>query len=324
MASVCWSLQCPISALTQAGGGGLLFRSLVPSRCGEGLALLSALRCSGSRLIYMEHALRCARFQPLGVPQKCETKSCTCFLRLPRQSGSGSQGLDWRTLPGCGMPSPLRGPSLSFRPRQSGACALCPPRPQPQSPPAPCVSPRPSQRMSTIQNLRRSLIRNWRPVCSAVGAAVLGDLPAPFPSPLPPASGRAGPVCSLRALLWTCSVPLFCERPAVCSGQLIFSLYFAIPQFKLVTHKSSLRLSSGHSGPVLTLSNAARSSPFHPHLLVADAGVWGTFLLGVAFRHVICGFYLLFPSQSGCPPRFKNFSQTCQCEGFLGFGNFLY
>ena len=34
------SLQCLISALTQAGGGGLLFRSLVPSRCGEGGPLL--------------------------------------------------------------------------------------------------------------------------------------------------------------------------------------------------------------------------------------------------------------------------------------------
>ena len=66
------------------------------------------------------------------------------------------------------------------------------------------------------------------------------------------------------------------------------------PQFKLLSHKSSLRLPSGHSGLVLTLSNAARSSPFRPHLLVADAGVWGTFLLGVAFRHVICGFYLFY------------------------------
>ena len=27
---------------------------------------------------------------------------------------------------------------------------------------------------------------------------------------------------------------------------------------------------------------------------MADAGVWSTFLLGVAFRHVICGFYLFF------------------------------
>ena len=102
------------------------------------------------------------------------------------------------------------------------------------------------------------------------------------------------------------------------------SLSFAVPQFKLVTHKSSLQLSSGHSGPVLTLSNATRSSLFCLHLLLVDAGIWGTFLLGVAFRHVIYGFYLLFPSQSGCPPRFKNFPQTCQCEGFLVFGNFLY
>ena len=76
--------------------------------------------------------------------------------------------------------------------------------------------------------------------------------------------------------------------------QLIFSLSLAIPQFKLLSHISSLQLPSGHSGQVLTLSNAARFSPFRPHLLVADAGVWGTFLLGVAFRHVICGFYLFF------------------------------
>ena len=48
-------------------------------------------------------------------------------------------------------------------------------------------------------------------------------------------------------------------------------------------------------GPVLTLSNAAGSSPFRPHLLAAGAGVRGIFLLGVAFRHVICGPYLISP-----------------------------
>ena len=74
----------------------------------------------------------------------------------------------------------------------------------------------------------------------------------------------------------------------------IFSLSLAIPQFKLLSYGSSLWLPSGHSGPVLTLSNTAHSSPFSPHLLMADASVWGTFLLGVAFRHVICGFYLFF------------------------------
>ena len=115
---------------------------------------------------------------------------------------------------------------------------------------------------------------------------------SPPPCLLPPA--RDGPVCHRLALLWNCSVPLFCDRQSVCSGQLVFSLSLAIPQFKLLSHVTSLRLPSGHSGPVLTLSNAARSSPFRPHLLVADVGVWGTSLLGVACRHVICGFYLFF------------------------------
>ena len=153
-----------------------------------------------------------------------------------------------------------------------------------------------------------------------VGGAVSAAEFAPFPSPLPPASGTDGPVHCQQALLWNCLDPLFCERPAMCSGRLIFSLSLAIPQFKLLSHVSSLRLPSGPSGPVLTLSNAARSSPFHPHLLVADAGLWGTFLLGVAFRHVICGFYLFF-----LPVRLpsKNFPQTHQCEGFLVFGHFL-
>ena len=44
----------------------------------------------------------------------------------------------------------------------------------------------------------------------------------------------------------------------------------------------------------LFLSNAANFSPFSSHLLVADVSIWGIFLLGVAFRHVICGFYFFF------------------------------
>ena len=86
LASVCWSLQCLISALTQAGGGGLLFGLLVPWRCVEGLVLFSRLRCSGSRLLYMERALRCARFQPSGAPHK-RGFSCACVLclRWPEQ-----------------------------------------------------------------------------------------------------------------------------------------------------------------------------------------------------------------------------------------------
>ena len=147
------------------------------------------------------------------------------------------------------------------------------------------------------------------------------------PFPLPPASshrrGWAGPRPASSSL--DLLRPFVLRTAGSVFGRLTFSLSLAIPQFKLVTHKSSLRLSSGHSGPGLTLSNAARSSPFCPHLLVADAGVWGTFLLGVAFRHIICGFYFFFLTQLGCPPRFKNFPQTHQCKGFLvwKFGNFL-
>ena len=84
--------------------------------------------------------------------------------------------------------------------------------------------------MSIIQNLRKSLDRNWRPVCSVGGDAFSGAEFAPFPSPLPPTSGGDGQVCHRLALLWSFSVPLFCEWLAVCSGWLIFSI--AIPQFQ--------------------------------------------------------------------------------------------
>ena len=85
LASVCQSLQCLISTLTQAGGGGLLFRfaSSVTLREGGGGRYFSHLRCSGSWLLYMERALRCVRFQFSGTPQK-RGLGCACVLCLPR------------------------------------------------------------------------------------------------------------------------------------------------------------------------------------------------------------------------------------------------
>ena len=96
-------------------------------------------------------------------------------------------------------------------------CAASPPRSQPQFPDPPlgcALCPfweadfwlRPSQRMSTIQSLRKSLVRSWEAVCSVVGGAVSEAEFASFPSPLPPASGGgwAGP--QQLALLWNCSV----------------------------------------------------------------------------------------------------------------------
>ena len=56
----------------------------------------------------------------------------------------------------------------------------------------------------------------------------------------------------------------------------------AIPQSGLLAQVSSLRLPSGHSGLVLTLSNAAHASLPSPRLLVAGAGMcaalhWGSY-----------------------------------------------
>ena len=46
-----------------------------------------------------------------------------------------------------------------------------------------------------------------------------------------------------------------------------------IPQSGLLAQVSSLRLPLGHSGLVLTLSNASSASLLSPRLLVAGAGV---------------------------------------------------
>ena len=64
--------------------------------------------------------------------------------------------------------------------------------------------------------------------------------------------------------------PLFCERAWWCVRD--FPVV-AIPQSGLLAQASSLRLPSGPSGLVLTLSNAACASLPSPHLLVAGASI---------------------------------------------------
>ena len=53
----------------------------------------------------------------------------------------------------------------------------------------------------------------------------------------------------------------------------------AIPQSGLLALVSSLRLPLGHSGPVLTLSNAAHASLPSPSLLVMGTGTCAASLL---------------------------------------------
>ena len=152
------------------------------------------------------------------------------------------------------------------------------------------------------------MVRNRKPIRSLVGDAISGAKFAPFwlqlapICPLPPAGD--GLVLRLLALLWYLLSPLFCEQAWQClrsglswDSSLSLSPFFcsvslAIPQSGLLSHVSSLRLPSGQSGPVLTLSNEARSSMVSPLSLVSDASVWDTSLLGIAIRHIICGIYL--------------------------------
>ena len=107
--------------------------------------------------------------------------------------------------------------------------------------------------------------------------------------------------------------PLFCERAWQCLSLGLFA-GVAISGSGLLSEVSSLRLPSGHSGPVLTLSNIARTSLPSLLLLVADAGVCAASLLGVTVGHVICGFklFIYFSSHLCCPLRFQGSPQTQQ------------
>ena len=76
LASLCWSLQCPISALTQAGRGGLLFRFVWS-------AVLYGGRGSADNVTSLcgEH-LQCSGHTGFAPAQRCVLSSST-LLRLP-------------------------------------------------------------------------------------------------------------------------------------------------------------------------------------------------------------------------------------------------
>ena len=188
------------------------------------------------------------RFQCSGPPQK-RGFGCTCILCLPRPERLWQPGLG-RTLPGCGTPFPSavsgsRQPEAwAPSPRVRRAFSLCGERPgQPEAwAPSPQVrrafSLRGPSARRRLSGLRKSLDRNRGPVCRVGGGGFSGAEFAPFPSPLPPTSSGDGP-----ALLWSFSVPLFCEPQAVCSGRLVFSIAFQ--QFKRAPSDCSQGLWAG-------------------------------------------------------------------------------
>ena len=104
---------------------------------------------------------------------------------------------------------------------------------------------------------------------------------------------------------------MFCEwarlRVRAFHGKVLFlllsSLSLSIPQFGLLAHVTSLRLSSGHSDPALTLriDDAACTSLTSSHSLVAVASIWATSPLGVEVRYI---FTTPSPVQVSIPESF--------------------
>ena len=131
---------------------------------------------------------------------------------------------------------------------------------------------------------QEDLVSNWEPTHNLVEDAIPGVDIAPC---LPALAVACMPLClqqgsglvrSQLALFWYLLNPLFCEQARLClrleffTGKFSLSLSFfffpflAIPQFGLLSHISSLRLSSWHSGRVLALSMQSAppcSAPAH-------------------------------------------------------------
>ena len=106
--------------------------------------------------------------------------------------------------------------------------------------------------MLTVQNPKKSYLAK-KPACSLVDNVSLGLRLLPSSSGCLSLEGNGLQLAS--------SVQSF----VLCAGLAVV----AIPQSGLLAQVSFLRLPSGHSGPVLTLSNAAQASLPSPCLLVA-------------------------------------------------------
>ena len=147
------------------------------------------------------------RFRFSGTPQR-HRLGWACVLCRSGLSSSGDQVRGEHTLLRCCASYHLLGPSSWVSGHAHLWCAMCLFQ-------GADLWLQPSRRMSAIQNLRKSLVRNWKPVRSLVGDTLSGAEIAPFwlwlaPAwPLPPVGD--GPVHSLLAFLWYWLRALFCE-----------------------------------------------------------------------------------------------------------------
>ena len=124
-----------------------------------------------------------------------------------------------------------------------------------------------------LPRAQEDLVSNWEPALFGGGCHLWGwDCPSPsgsgccLPANLPLVGGWACPQPATSPLVFTQHFVLWVGQAVpyvrtsyrkVLSLSLSLSLFFvslANPKFGLLSQVSSLRLSSGHSGPVLTLS----------------------------------------------------------------------
>ena len=169
----------------------------------------------------------------------------------------GSQQ-SWRPLPRCCAPPPSAVSGLGSQ-RFAGALPGLS---------APSLRGPSARRSRCRSGLRKSSDRNPRLFAGWEGVASLG-----LSLPLAP------PAASFLQREWGGSSLEFLSPFVLRTAGGVFQPvnFSALPQFKKSLPPTALRA----FWPVLTLSNAAGSSPFRPHLLAAGAGVRGIFLLGV-------------------------------------------
>ena len=235
-----------------------------------------------------------------GTPQR-HRQLCLRFVPFPGPSSSGDQVFGEHTLPWYHASYHLPGPSrlvfcvcscISGVPCVSSGKLIsdC-------DPPDVCqlsrIPGRLGQRLRTCSQFGRGcpflFFQLWlAPTCLCASS---GGWAGPQLASSPLVFAQSFVLCAARQCL---RLELFVGK---CSLSLfpIFFFSLCLSQFGLLSQVSSIRLPSGHSGPILTLSSAARTSLFSPHLLVADKSVWATSPLGVVVRPVICGVYLFFP-----------------------------
>ena len=138
------------------------------------------------------------------------------------------------------------------------------------------------------------------------------------PASLPPVVGE-GPVCRRLAFLWCSLNPLFYERARLYirlepfAGK--FSFFFFsldIPHFGLLSHLNSLRLSSGHSGPVLVRSMQPMP-PCPVSICWWQRRAPGPLLCWQLWLGAYSvGLFFFFSSRLCCLLRFQNSPQTCR------------